>query len=753
MIAPRARFIAPLLLCAAGCGSGAKPPAAPAAPTATAEAPPPAASAAPPAAAPPAASAAPPAATVNPFFQPSPLPLHYPVFDKIKDTDFAPAFEAGMAEQRKEIEAIAKSAEPPTFENTVVALERTGAVINRVQKVFFNLSASNTNEAIEKLESELAPRLSAHQDAIWLDAALFARIDAVYKQRATLGLDPESAQLLERYEDTFVRAGARLSDADKATLKQYNEELSSLSTKFRQNVLAATKDGAVVVDDAKQLDGLSQEQIGAAAEAAKARGLEGKWVITLQNTTIQPPLEQMTNRGLREKVFRASVMRGRGGAYDNTPLVAQMAALRARKAKLFGYPTFAAYSLAEQTAGTPAAVNRILDQLAPAALAKARDEAAAIQEVIRAEAKAAGKPAFQLAPWDWAYYAQKVRKARYDFDVAQVKPYFEMNRVLEDGVFYAAHELFGITFSERKDLPVYHPDVRVFEVKEADGSLIGLLLLDFFKRDNKQGGAWMSTFVDQSTLFGDKPVVINNLNVPKPAPGEPALLTFDDVTGMFHEFGHGLHGLLSATRYPYLSGTSVPADFGEFPSQWNEMWTRDPAVVGHFARHYQTGEPLPKPLLDKILTAKDYGMGYATLEYLAASLLDQSWHQIPLAGVPTAGKVVAFEDTALAKHKVAYPPVPPRYRTTYFSHIWAGGYQAGYYAYIWSEVLARDAGAWFRKNGGLSRAAGDTFRAKILSRGRTKEPSVLFQDFYGRAPEIQPLLEYRGLVMPKQPKR
>ena len=752
----RARLVLSVALGLAGCGSGPRTPATPATPApsatvaAAAPAAPPAPSSAPAAA--PAAPASPPA-DANPFFQPSPLPLHFPPFDKIKDADFAPAFEAGMAEQRKEIDAIAHSPEPPTFDNTIVALERTGRTLTRVEKAFFNLSASNTDEAMEKIESEFAPKLAAHQDAILLDAALFARIDAVYQQRATLGLDPESAQLLERYEDISVRAGARLSPADKATLKQLNEELSSLSTRFRQNVLAATKDGAVVVDDAAQLDGLSPEQIGAAAEAAKARGLEGKWVIGLQNTTIQPPLAQLKNRALRERIFRASISRGRGGPYDNTGIVSKMAELRAKKAALLGYPTFAAYSLSEQTAGTPAAVNRILDQLAPAAMAKAREEAAGIQAQIRADAKAAHTKAFELAPWDWAFYAQEVRKARFDFDDAQVKPYFEMNRVLQDGVFFAAHELYGITFTERHDLPVYQPDVRVFDVRDADGSTIGLLLLDYYKRDNKQGGAWMETFVDQSALMGEKPVVINNLNVPKPAPGEPALLTFDDVTGMFHEFGHALHGLLSAARYPLLSGPSVPADFGEFPSQFNEMWSREPAVLAHFAKHYKTGEPMPRPLLDKILAAKDYGQGYATLEYLAASLLDQSWHQIPLAGVPSPARVMAFEDAALARHHVAYPPVPPRYHTTYFSHVFAGGYEAGYYAYIWSEVLARDAGAWFHAHGGLSRAAGDVFRAKILSRGRTKEPSVLFQEFYGRAPDIKPLLEYRGLTLPGQPKR
>jgi peptidyl-dipeptidase Dcp len=746
----RARFVLVLVLavCVAGCGSGARsaaPPATVAPPaTATAAAPP----SPPPAPSPPAA----PVAAVNPFLQPSSLPFHLPPFDRIKDADFAPAFEAGMAEQRKEVDALAHGAAPPTFDNTIAALERSGRTLTRVSKAFFNLNASNTDDAMQKVESEMAPRLAAHQDAIALDPALFARVDAVYQQRAALGLDPESAQLLERYEKMFVRAGARLSEADKTTLKKLNEELSSLSTKFRQNVLAATKDGAVVVDDAGQLDGLSPQQIGAAAEAGKARGMDGKWVITLQNTTIQPPLEQMKNRALRQKVFEASVARARGGAADNTAVVSRILELRAKKAVLLGYPTYAAYALAEETAGTPAAVNRILDQLAPAAMAKARAEAAGIQDQIRADAKAAHARPFELAPWDWAYYAQEVRKAKFEFDDAQVKPYFELDRVLQDGVFYAAHELYGISFTERHDLPVYQPDVRVFEVHEADGQVIGLLLLDYFKRDNKQGGAWMDTFVDQATLFGDKPVVINNLNIPRPAPGERTFLTFDEVTTMFHEFGHGLHGLFSAVKYPLLSGASVPPDFGEYPSQFNEMWAREPAVLAHFARHDKTGEPMPRALLDKVLAARDYGQGYATLEYLAAALLDQSWHQIPLASVPPAAKVMAFEEAALARHHAAYQPVPPRYHTAYFSHIFAGGYEAGYYAYIWSEVLARDSGAWFHAHGGLTRAAGDVFRAKILSRGRTKEPSVLFQEFYGRAPEIKPLLEYRGLKLPDQGK-
>ncbi|HVY48439.1 MAG TPA: M3 family metallopeptidase [Minicystis sp.] len=707
----------------------------------------------PPPPAPATAASAPPPAPANPFFERSALPYELPPFDKIKVTDFEPAYERGMAEHLDEVHAIANAAASPTFDNTIVALERAGQILNRVTLVFTNLNESNTDPAMERIESKVTPELSAHNDAVFLDAKLFSRVDALYQKRASLGLDPESLQVLERYENQFVRAGARLSDPDKAKLKEINTSLASLQTTFRQRVLEATKDGAVVVDDPKQLDGLSTEQIGAAAQAAKARGLEGKWVLTLQNTTIQPPLEQLKNRALRERIFKASVARAQGGPADTTAIVTKILHLRAQKAKLLGYPSFAAYALAEETAKTPQAVNAMQAEVAPAALAKAREEAAEIQRQIDKDARAAHQKTFKLEPWDWAYYAAEVRKAKYDFDVEQVKPYFELDRVLHDGVFYAAHELYGLTFTERKDLPVYHPDVRVFEVKDEHGGAIGLLLLDDFARDAKQGGAWMENYVNQDGLLDEKPVVVNNLNISKPAPGAPALLTFDEVTTMFHEFGHALHGLLSSCKYPLISGTSVPNDFVEFPSQFNEMWAREPAVVAHFAKHYKTGAPMPKALLDRVLAARDYGQGYATLEALEAAMLDQDLHQTPEADLPTPDKVIAFEQAALKKDHVAYEPVPPRYSTPYFGHIFQEGYEAGYYAYLWSEVLARDAGAWFHAHGGLSRAAGDVFRAKILSRGRTKEPNVLFQEFYGKAPEIQPLLAYHGLSLPRGPKK
>jgi peptidyl-dipeptidase Dcp len=723
---------------------GPRPSGTAAAPTAHPAAPTPA-----PAAVPAAAPARAPAAA-NPFFRESTLPYHLPPFDRIKDADYLPAFAQGLADERRERAAIAHDPAPPTFENTVVALERTGRLLTRVSRVFFNLNASNTDDTMQKIEAEVAPKLAAHQDAMLLDPALFARVDAVYRQRARLGLDPESAQLLERYEQTFVRAGARLAPAEKAKLTRINEELSTLQTRFRQNVLKATRGGAIVVGDAQELDGLSPEQLGAAAQAAKERGLAGKWVLTLQNTTGQPPLAQLTSRSLRERLLAASVGRGRGGADDTTAVIARIVALRAEKAALLGAPDYASWSLAEETAGTPRAVNRMLAELAPAALAKAKQEARDAQQRIDAAARAARARPFALAPWDWAFYAEQARQARFDFTDAQVKPYFDLDRVLRDGVFYAAHELYGISFVERKDLPVYHPDVRLFEVHDADGAPLALLLLDYFKRDNKQGGAWMDNFVDQSTLLDRKPVVVNCLNVPKPAPGEPALLTFDEVTTIFHELGHALHGLFAAAKYPLLSGTNVPRDFVEFPSQFNEMWAREPAVLAHFAKHWRTGAPMPKALRDKVLRARSYGEGYATLEYLEAALLDQAWHQLPPGKTPPAAAVAAFEQQALARAHVAYAPVPPRYGSTYFAHVFGGDYAAAYYAYIWSEVLARDAGAWFHAHGGLTRANGDRFRAKILSRGRTQEPRVLFEGFYGRAPDIQPLLEYRGLKLPRR---
>ena len=683
----------------------------------------------------------------NPFATQSSLPYHLPPFDRIKDANFRPAFEAGMAEQKKEADAIAHNAEAPTLDNTIVPLERSGLLLGRVAVVFFNLTSSNTDPELDKIEREMAPKLAAHQDSIFLDPALFARVKTLYDHRAALGLDPESLRLLERYHTQFVRAGAPLSDADKAKLRKMNEEISSLTTRFQQNLLKATNAAAVVVDKVSDLDGLSDEQIGAAAQAAESRKLKGKWVITMQNTTGQPVLAQLKNRALRERIFKASIGRANGGPNDNTAVAAQLVKLRAERAALLGYPNHAAYVLEDETAGTTAAVNKMLSELAPAAEANARKEAAEMQKIIDQQAKAAGNEPFQLQPWDWAFYSEQVRKAQYAFDESQVRPYFELNHVLKDGVFYAAHELYGLSFKERTDLPVYQADVRVFEVFNEDGSPLGLFLADYFARDNKQGGAWMNEYVSQSRLLGLKPVVVNNLNIAKPPKDQPVLLTFDEVSAMFHEFGHGLHGLFSNVEYPLFAGTAVPTDFVEYPSQYNEMWAADPTVLAHYAKHHQTGEPMPQALVDKVLAAQKFNEGFATSEYLAATLLDQAWHQIPASEVPAAKDVMAFEAAALKKSGVDFDAVPPRYHTPYFAHIFSSGYAAGYYSYIWSDVLAKDTQHWFETHGGLQRANGDYLRAKVLSRGFSADSTILFKEFYGRDPEVGPLLEHRGLVI------
>ena len=687
-----------------------------------------------------------PMAADNPFVRPSPLPFEMPPFDRIHDADYAPAFETGMREQLQEVAAIAHSAQPPSFENTIVALERSGRVLDRVASVFYNLNSCNTDPQMQKVDTELAPKLAAHNDAIFLDAALWARVAALYDKRASLNLDPESLQLLTRYHTQFVRAGSRLSAPEQKRLRAINEEISTLTTRFRQNVLKATADGAVVVEKASDLDGLTPVQIGAAAQAAADRALKDKWVIALQNTTNQPLLASLTNRELRERIYRASVGRGLSGATDNRGIIAQLVKLRAERSKLLGYPDHAAYVLEDESAGNPTAVADMIRQVAPAALKRARAEAADIQQLIDRQAAARGVPSFTLQPWDWSFYAEQVRKAHYDFDQAQVAPYFELERVMRDGLFYAAHELYGLSFRERKDLPVYQPDVRVFEVSDADGKPLALFIADYFARDNKQGGAWMNSYVSQSQLLGQHPVVANHLNVPKPQPGQPVLLTFDEVTGMFHEFGHAIHGMLSNVRYPLLSGTAVPRDFVEFPSQYNEMWAREPTVVAHYANDYRSGAPMPPELLAKVLAAQKFNQGYATLEYIEAAQVDLAWHLIDTAQAPDAAAVPGFETAALKDAGLDYAPIQPRYHSGYFSHIFAGGYSAGYYAYLWSEVLARDTGQWFHTHGGLTRANGDTLRRMVLSRGRTDDPQILFRNFYGRAPEIGPLLEYRGLA-------
>ena len=695
-----------------------------------------------------------PAAVDNVFLKASPLPYEMPPFDKITDATYRPAFERGMAEQRREISSIANDVTAPSFENTIVALERSGRILYRVASVFFNLQGANTNPELDAIARDVAPKLSEHQDAIYLDTKLFARVKTVYDGRDSAHLDPESGQLLSRTYLQFVRAGANATDADKARLRQINGQISSLTTQFQQNVRQATKDGAVQVDSAAELDGFSAEQIGAAAAAAKARNLTGKWLIALQNTTVQPSLAQLKNRALRERIYRASVARANGGPADNTALILQIVRLRAERAKILGYASYAAGVLEDETASTPAAVNKLLGDLAPPAFAKAKREAADLQALIDKQAKAQKSPPFELAAWDWPFYAEQLRQARYAYDESQVKPYFELNRVLADGVFYAATQFYGITFKERKDLPLYRPDVRVFEVFDHDGSPLALFICDYYARDNKQGGAWMNSYVDQSTMLGTKPVVANHLNIPKPAEGQPTLLTFDEVTTLFHEFGHALHGLFSHVKYQSLSGTNTPPDFVEYPSQYNEMWADDPKVLANYAKHYQTGAAVPQALLKKVLAARKFNQGFITGEYIAAAILDQSWHQVPVAHLEqlpqTAEGVMPFELAALKAAGVDFAPVPPRYHSPYFLHIFSSGYAAGYYAYLWSDVLARDTESWVYAHGGLKRENGDILRAKVLSRGRTEEPATLFQNFYGRAPNIEPLLENRGLKLDRK---
>jgi len=681
----------------------------------------------------------------NPFAKPSALPLELPPFDRIHDQDYAPAFKAGMALQLAEIADIARNPAPATLDNTVVAMERSGELLNRVNLAFFNLISANSDDALLKLETDITPKLAAHEDEIYLNAKLFGRIDALYAQRDRLQLDPESRQLLERYHVDFVRAGARLGAAEQRKLRRFNQQIAALTTQFRQHVLKAGSSGAIVVDDLAQLDGLSADQISSAAAAARERKLPGHWLIALENTTTQPWLAQLKNRALRERIYRASIERARGGKYDNTVIITRLVRARAQRAQLLGYPSYAAYALEDQTAQDPAAAENLLQQIGDAALRAARRDAAELQQLIDSQAEAGQGPRFALQPWDWQYYAEQLRRRRYDFDDARIKPYFELNRVIEDGVFYAAHELYGLNFKERHDLPVYEPDVRVFEVSDADGSPLALFLGDYYARDSKQGGAWMDNFVNQSKLLGQKAVVANHLNFPKPEPGVPTLLSFDDVIALFHEFGHALHGMLSDVRYPYLSGTNVPNDFVEYPSQFNEMWAREPAVVAHFARHYQTGEPLPADLLEQVIAAQRFDEGFRTLEYVEAALTDLAIHQVPAERLPAADQLLAFESTSLKARGLDYPPIPPRYHFPYFLHIFSNDYAARYYSYLWSEVLARDTGAWMHAHGGMTRANGEVLRAKILSRGRSEEPQLLFRDFYGGPPDVGPLIEYRAL--------
>jgi len=677
----------------------------------------------------------------NPFFAESPLYMHYPQFDQIEMSHYVPAFELGMEQQLAEIEAITNQPDAPTFDNTLIPMERSGQLLNRAATVFFAMAAADTNDELESIRSEMAPKFSAHNDKIRLNAKLFARVKALYDQRDTLELDPESYRLIEENYKDFVRAGAQLSDEDKEKLKAMNAELASLQTKFSQNVLNEVNASAVVVESREELAGMSETKIEAAAEAAKSEGMDGKYLIALLNTSQQPPLANLENRALRQRIMEASLARGsRGGEFDNRETLTRVVKLRAERARLLGYENHAAYGLENQTARTTEAVNERLASLAPPAVANAKREAADIQAIIDAEGGD-----FQLASWDWDFYAEKVRMQRYNFDAAQLRPYFEMNNVLEKGVFVAAEQVFGITFKERHDLPVYQEDVRVFEVFEADGSTLALFLMDPYARPSKRGGAWMNAYVDQSHLMNNQPIVANHLNITKPvSEDEPTLLTFDEVITMFHEFGHALHGMFSNVKYPKFSGTSVPRDFVEYPSQVNEMWATWPTILENYAVHYQTGEAMPRELLDKVLETRKFNQGYTTTEYLAASILDQKWHQLQPGEVPTADGLLDFEARSLQEAGVALDTVPPRYRSTYFSHI-IGGYSAGYYAYIWSEVLDADTVEWFKENGGLTRENGDHFRQALLSRGGAEDAMSLFRNFRGADPDIQPLLERRGL--------
>ncbi|WP_316527243.1 M3 family metallopeptidase [Kitasatospora brasiliensis] len=673
--------------------------------------------------------------TENPFFQPSTLVYELPPFAEIREEHYLPAYERGMAEQLAEIAAITADRSRPTFENTLVALERSGELLGRVDAVFRNQSSSDTTDVLDEVEAKVSPLLAAHHDAIHLDLALFARIEALYEERAALGLDPESLRLLERRYTAFVRSGARLGEAEQARLRELNAELAALGTTFQQNVNAESRAAALVLDSAEELAGLSEGAVAGAAENARVLGHPGSYVLSVRNTSGQAELDQLADRSVRERLLAASIGRG---IEVNGPLAIRMAALRAERAALLGHPSHAAYVVADETAGTVEAVSGLLSRLVGPAVAMARREAEELARV------AAADGIDEIAAHDWAYYSEKVRQTSYQVDAAALRPYFELERVLRDGVFFAANLAYGLSFTERPDLTAHHPDARVFEVFEEDGSPLGLFIGDFHARASKRGGAWMDAMVEQSGLTGKRPVVLNNLNIPRPAPGEPALMGWDEVRTLFHEFGHALHGLFSDVRYPLFSGTSVPRDFVEFPSQVNEMWMTHPEVLANYARHHESGEPLPAELVERMTAAEGFGQGFRTVEYLAATLLDWAWHTVP------HGEEIAdaeeFEARALAAAGIAVDAIPPRYRTGYFQHIFSSGYSAAYYAYIWSEVLDADTVQWFEGNGRSVRESGELFRRELLARGFSRDPLESFRAVVGRAPETGPLLARRGLA-------
>jgi peptidyl-dipeptidase Dcp len=676
----------------------------------------------------------------NPFFEASKLSLQAPDFTKIKDSDYQPALEEGMKQQQAEISKIADNTEAPTFENTLVAMEKSGQLLNRVNGVFNLVTSANTNPTLQKVQEEEAPKMAANNDAIFLNTKLFKRVQAIYQKRNDLQLDPESKRLVEYYNQKFELAGANLSDSAKDTLKKYNQEEAGLSAKFTNMVLAANKAGALLITDKSELAGLSDAEIQAAADNAKAAKQDGKWLLSLQNTTQQPLLQSLSNRATRQKLFEASYNRAeKGDANDTRKTIARIAELHALAAKLLGFKSYADWKLRDQMAQSPEAVEQFLGKLIPAATAKAKVEAADIQSVIDQQ-----KGGFKLAPWDWNYYAEQVRKAKYDLDENEIKPYFELDKVLKDGVFYAANQLYGLTFKERKDLPVYQADVRVFDVFDKDGSQLGIFYCDYFKRDNKNGGAWMSNIVGQSKLLNQKPVIYNVCNFTKPAPGKPALISADDAKTMFHEFGHGLHGLFANQEYATLASPNTARDYVEFPSQFNEHWMMDPKVFAHFAVHYQTGAPMPQALVDKIKKAGTFNQGYALTEALGGDAIDMAWNT--LSADNAKQDVDKFEAASLQKAGLNLSEVPPRYRSSYFLHIWSNGYAAGYYAYAWTEMLDDDAFSWFQENGGLTRANGQRFRDMILSKGNTENYGDMFKAFRGHNPDINPMLVNRGLV-------
>jgi len=674
----------------------------------------------------------------NPFALRSTLEYEMPDFSRINDESYLPAFYAGCAEHLHEIHEIIKQ-EEVTFENTIVALERSGQLLTRVLVVFYNKSSSDTTDRLDEIEEEIAPKLSAHEDAIRLNQALFGRIKELYSNRDSLELNNEDAWLLERYYMDFTHAGAHLTDAQREELTNLNEELSKLETLFGKNLLADTNDLAVEVDDVAELDGLSENEIAACAAAAKARGLEGKWLVGMVNFTGHPLLASMKNRGLRERVMKNSLLKGNCDVKDNRKVILEIVKLRAKRAELFGVKTHAEHVLQNRNAQNPENVHRMLKQIAPAAVRNARAEGADLQKAIDASGEN-----FTLESWDWDFYTEAVRLEKYNLDTSAMRPYFELERVLQDGVFFAANKLFGITFKERKDIVTYHPDARAFEVFNADGSKLALFIGDFYTRDSKRGGAWMNNLVDQNHLLGQLPVVVNNLNVPKPPAGQPTLLTYDEITTLFHEFGHTLHGILSDVKYPRFSGTSVERDFVEFPSQVNEMWLTWPEVLDNYAKHYETGEKIPQEWVDNLKASSAFNEGHATTAYLAAAILDLAWHSLDADAV--VSDVEDFEAKAIEAYGLNYSPVPTRYRSTYFSHIFAGGYSAGYYGYIWSEVLDADTVDWFKENGGLTRANGDHFRNTLLSRGGSINSMQMFRNFRGRDATIEPLLKRRGLL-------